>query len=66
MSTYTAYNAVTGAAILAEVSEAQFDRWYDHHSDYRKVRDIGEVNPACRDLYAATWAEPGVHWLVQD
>jgi len=65
MSTlHTVYNATTGVCMLDAVSEAQFDRWYDHHATYRKVRDESEVNPSFRDLFEATNDRPDVHWLV--
>lgn len=65
-NTHTVYNAVEGICILDAVTEAQFDRWYDHHADYRKVRGPHEVNPEFRDLYEATQDRANVHWLVQD
>lgn len=65
-TTHTVFNATSGTGILDNVTEAQFDRWYDAHSDYRKVRDITEVNPMFRDLYEATSDRANVHWLVRD
>jgi hypothetical protein len=62
----TVYNAATGVCILDGVSDSEFDRWYDHHSEYRQVRDSSEVSPAFRDLYEAISDRPGVYWLVQD
>jgi hypothetical protein len=64
--TNTVYNATTGLCILDGATDGQFDRWYDSHADYRKVRDESEVNPSFRDLYEAINDRPGVHWLVQD
>jgi hypothetical protein len=63
---YTVYNAATGVCLLDAVSEGQFDRWYDGHSNFRKVRDVSEVNPQFRDLYDAISDRPGVEWLVED
>lgn len=63
---HTVYNAATGICLLDCATEGQFDRWYDHHSQYRQVRNIAEVNPDFRDLYDATSAYPNVHWLTED
>jgi hypothetical protein len=64
MNTHTVYNATTGTCLLDGVTDGQFDRWYDHHSSFRAVRTIEEVNPNFRDLYEAINDRPGVHWLV--
>lgn len=66
MNTNTVYNATNGTCMLYQVSDGQFDRWYDHHSQFRAVRALSEVNPAFRDLYEAINDRPGVHWLVED
>jgi len=63
---HTVYDAANGLCLLDSVTEGQFDRWYDHHSNWRAVRDLTEVNPEFRDLYEAISDRPGVHWLVQD
>jgi hypothetical protein len=65
-NTNTVYNATTGVCLLDGVTDAQYDRWYDGHSQFRKVRDIHEVNPEFRDLYEAINDRPGVEWLVED
>ena len=40
MNTHTVYNATAGTCILDGVTESQFDRWYDGHSQFRAVRDV--------------------------
>lgn len=65
MDKQTVINASSGKAILENVSHAQFDRWYDHHSDYRKVRSIEEVHPDFRERYARRDDTKEV-FLIQD
>lgn len=50
---YMAINANNGRVMVKGCTESQFDRWYDQCAqDYRRVRDISEVNPEFRDAYA--------------
>lgn len=41
-------DATTGEEILAPCSIEQYNRWYDHHAEWRKPRNIEEVTPALR------------------
>lgn len=65
----TVINAATGATVLDGVTEAQFDRWYDHHSDWRQVRSREEVNPEHRERFD-TRRQRSIgdteHWLIED
>jgi hypothetical protein len=64
MSAHTVINAATGQTVLEQVSEAQFDRWYDHHCFWRKPRSVEEVNPSLRDAYMAR--DENTHFLLND
>lgn len=65
MKLITVIDASSGEGIFpCPVTEAQFDRWYDHHADWRAVRDLSEVSPLHRDRYIA--CGPDEQWLVQD
>lgn len=64
MALHTAIDAVSGKVLIDGATAAQFDLWYDHHSDYRKVRQIEEVCPDLRDAYLA--AGNNTYYLIQD
>lgn len=61
---HSVINAATGALVLVGATLAEFDRWYDHHADWRKPRGEEEVNPRIRDAYRE--ANSRTHFLVQD
>jgi hypothetical protein len=62
---HTVFNAATGETLLDGVSAKEFDAWYDHHSEWRKVRTLDEVHPRMRPTYIKRDAKP-LHFLVQD
>lgn len=50
--TNTAINAVTGKEIVSGYTDAQFDRWIDHHcTEYRYARRVEEVTPELRVVF---------------
>lgn len=55
-------DAQTGAFLLSGATAAQFDRWYDSHSNWRQPRAIEEVRPDLRPAYAQ--ADSCTHYLV--
>lgn len=57
-------DAATGAIVLGHATEAEFDRWYDHHAFWRKPRDLSEVKPELRAEFQA--ATPSMHYLIND
>lgn len=57
-------NAATGAVVLGHATGAEFDRWYDHHSFWRKPRDLTEVAPELRAAFQS--AAPSTHYLIND
>lgn len=57
-------DAQTGAFLLSGATEAQFDRWYDGHCQWREPRDVAEVHPDLRPAYAQ--ADSCTHYLVED
>jgi hypothetical protein len=64
---HTVIDGVTGRTVLADATEAQFDRWYDHHCFWRKPRDLFEVRPELRALMLSqNVTEHEVHVLLND
>jgi hypothetical protein len=47
----TVIDATTCETVLAGVSSDYFERWYDHHCEWRKPRGLEEVHPALRRPY---------------
>lgn len=46
-------DATTGKEVAAPMTDAQFDRWYDHHCFWRQPRSLEEVNPELREVLVA-------------
>ncbi len=55
MRTFNLINASNGAVILRNVTEQQFDSWYDSHPFWRTPRSPEEVAPELRKA-----------WLLED
>lgn len=63
-ATHVVINARTGAILLSGATDAQFDRWYDGHCQWRAPRAIEEVRPDLRE--ACAQADSCTHYLVED
>jgi len=66
MQKYNVYNAVNGKTILTNVTDAEFEQWYDRHPFWRHARNMYEVNPDLRDYYRSNQMLTKDRWLVND
>ena len=57
-------DARTGRRLLEGATDAQFDRWYDHHSHWRQARGPEDASPEVRAMKFDV--ETVVHFLVED
>lgn len=55
-------DAQTGAFLLSGATAAQYDRWKQHHSEYRAPCDLADIRPDLRQAYAQ--ADSCTHYLV--
>jgi hypothetical protein len=56
-------NAVTGEVIAVLANNRELEAFDDQCADWRKVRDLAEVNPKFRDEFLAAHADQ--RWLVE-
>lgn len=61
---HTVIDATTGKVVLADATDAQYGRWYDHHCFWREPRTIEEVKPELREAYST--ADEFTHYLIND
>lgn len=62
----TVYNAKTGVVLFEDISDSEFDRWYDHHAFWRRARDASEVHPDLQAAFLANRNSTSVHFLIED
>lgn len=61
---HTVIDVESGEILLAGATTSEFDRWYDHHDDYRQPRDETEIPPELREAYRLR--APHTHYLVRN